>query len=134
MAPRGTKEAEARGPRDRTKPFGPPRHTEDMNHLILILSVLLATPAGASASPAVAMRNDAFVPATLTVTAGQTVTFTNVDDDAHTVTASNGTFDSKGLDTSGTWHHTFATPGVYKYFCELHPFMKGTIVVKAAAP
>ncbi|HEX3368860.1 MAG TPA: cupredoxin family copper-binding protein [Candidatus Cybelea sp.] len=104
-----------------------------MNHLILILSVLLATPAGASASPAVEIRNDAFLPATLTVNSGQSVTFTNDDDDAHTVTATDGAFDSKGLDTSGTWRHTFAKPGVYKYFCELHPFMKGTIVVKAAA-
>jgi plastocyanin len=103
-----------------------------MNHLILILSVLLATPAGASAPPAVNIQNDSFVPATLTVTAGQSVTFTNADDDAHTVTATDGAFDSKGLDTSGTWLHTFAKPGVYRYFCELHPFMKGTIVVRAA--
>lgn len=103
-----------------------------MNHLILILSVLLATPAGAWAPPAVNIQNDSFVPATLTVTAGQSVTFTNADDDAHTVTATDGAFDSKGLDTSGTWHHTFAKPGVYRYFCELHPFMKGTIVVRAA--
>jgi plastocyanin len=104
-----------------------------MNHLILILSVLLATPAGTSAPPAVTIQNDSFIPATLTVAVGQSVTFTNADDDAHTVTAADGAFDSKGLDTSGTWHHTFAKPGVYKYFCELHPFMKGTIVVKAAA-
>jgi plastocyanin len=92
---------------------------------LLLLSALVAT---------VLIQNDAFSPAKLTVTAGQTVSFTNRDDDAHTVTATDGSFDSKGLDTNGTWQHTFSTPGVYTYFCELHPFMKGTIVVKAAKP
>ncbi len=60
------------------------------------------------------------------------MTFVNDDDDAHTVTAADGSFDSKGLDTGGTWRHAFAKSGTYAYFCELHPFMKATIVVKAA--
>jgi plastocyanin len=85
----------------------------------------------AVSTPDVVIKNDAFSPQTLTVAAGQTVTFTNADDDAHTVTATDGSFDSKGLDTHDVWRHTFAKPGVYTYFCELHPFMKGTIVVKA---
>jgi len=34
------------------------------------------------------------------------VTFVNDDDDAHTVTAVDGSFDSKGLDTGGVWRHT----------------------------
>ncbi|MBV8532143.1 MAG: cupredoxin family copper-binding protein [Candidatus Eremiobacteraeota bacterium] len=86
-----------------------------------------------SAMPAVQIKNDAFHPDTLAITAGQSVTFTNDDDDAHTVTASDGSFDSKGLDTNGVWRHVFSKPGTYAYFCELHPFMKGTIVVKAVA-
>ena len=52
---------------------------------------------------AVEISNDAFHPAKLTIAAGQTVTFTNRDDDAHTVTASDGAFDSKGIDTGQTW-------------------------------
>ncbi len=105
-----------------------------MRHLLApLLGLLLSAPAIAStAAPAVRIQNDAYVPAILTIAAGQTVTFTNADDDAHTVTAVDGTFDSKGLDTNAAWRHTFARPGVYRYFCELHPFMKGTIVVKAA--
>ena len=105
-----------------------------MRHLFVpLLGLLLAAPALAStAAPTVRIQNDAFVPAVLTIAAGQTVTFTNADDDAHTVTAYDGTFDSKGLDSNGVWRHTFAKPGVYKYFCQLHPFMRGTIVVKAA--
>ncbi|MGH7736352.1 MAG: cupredoxin domain-containing protein [Candidatus Tyrphobacter sp.] len=107
-----------------------------MKHVSLVLlAALLAVPAAAhSAAPAVHIRNDAFVPRTLTVNAGQTVTFTNDDDDAHTVTATDGSFDSKGLDTNGVWRHTFTKPGTHAYVCQLHPFMKGTIVVKAVNP
>jgi len=91
----------------------------------------VAAPALAATPPTVRIVNDAFGPATLTVTAGTTVVFINSDDDAHTVTSTTGLFDSKGLDTKGTWRYTFDKPGTYHYFCELHPFMKGTIVVKA---
>jgi plastocyanin len=95
-----------------------------MNALMLLLAMVSA--------PVVHLHNYAFVPATLTVQAGETVTFINDDDDAHTVTANDGSFDSKGLDTNHSWKHTFAKAGVYKYFCELHPYMKGTIVVKVS--
>jgi plastocyanin len=98
------------------------------------LTALAVIPALALTPPGVEIKNDAFSPQTLTISAGQSVTFTNDDDDAHTVTASDGSFDSKGLDTNGRWRHTFAKPGTYTYFCELHPFMKGTIVVKAVTP
>jgi plastocyanin len=99
---------------------------------LALLAALLTAPAAASpAAPAIHIKDDAFTPKSLTIVAGQTVTFVNDDDDAHTVTATDGSFDSKGLDTGGVWRHAFAKPGTYAYFCELHPFMKGTIVVKA---
>ena len=103
-----------------------------MKHLLLACSVFVlgAAPNG----PAVAIVNDSFVPPTLTVATGQSVTFTNRDDDAHTVTATDGGFDSRGLDTGGVWHHVFEKPGTYRYFCQLHPFMRGTIIVKAVTP
>jgi plastocyanin len=95
---------------------------------LAVVALLWATLA--LAPPDVQIKNDAFAPSTLTVTAGETVTFTNDDDDAHTVTATDGSFDSKGLDSSARWRHTFLKPGTYTYYCQLHPFMKGTIVVK----
>lgn len=105
-----------------------------MRTIIALLLVLFA-PAAAYAAPApvatVHVKNFAFSPATLTVKAGDTVVFVNDDDDAHTVTSTGGTFDSKGLDTNGSWEYTFKKPGKYAYFCALHPYMKGTIVVKA---
>jgi plastocyanin len=102
-----------------------------MKHLMLLLLVALIAAAPASSTgPTVTIKDDAFSPTQLTISVGQTVTFVNNDDDAHTVTSSTGDFDSKGLDTNGVWRHTFTKPGTYKYFCELHPFMKATIVVK----
>lgn len=98
----------------------------------LTASFLLGAPA--LASPTVTIKGDAFSPQTVTIQPGETVTFVNEDDDAHTVTATDGSFDSKGLDTSAIWRHSFTKPGVYRYFCELHPFMKGAIVVKPVAP
>ncbi len=103
-----------------------------MKHLLLSFSMLVL---GAAANPpSVQIVNDSFSPATLTIAAGQSVTFTNKDDDAHTATAVDGSFDSRGLDTGGVWHHVFTKPGTYRYFCQLHPFMRGTIVVKAVTP
>lgn len=98
----------------------------------IILALLLAAPARASSSAAVQIQNDAFNPAKVTIVSGETVTFTNRDDDAHTVTSTSGVFDSKGIDTGQSWHYQFLKPGTYTYFCALHPFMKGTIVVKEA--
>lgn len=77
----------------------------------------------------VAIMNFAFVPPSLSVPTGTTVTWTNQDDVAHTVTADDGkTFDHT-LDPSQTFGFTAATPGTYTYFCRLHPFMKATLTV-----
>lgn len=103
-----------------------------MNYISLpFLLALLTGPVAYAPAPTVEIQHDSYVPASLTVTAGESVTFKNEDDDAHTVTAIDGAFDSKGLDTNAAWRYTFSRPGTYRYFCELHPFMKGTIVVKA---
>lgn len=74
-----------------------------------------------------------FSPTPATIHVGDRVTFVNDDDEAHTATAVDRTFDSEGLDTAQTWQHVFAKPGVYKYFCELHPYMTATIVVERSA-
>lgn len=100
--------------------------------MLFFSSAALALTLGAAPAPTVTLKGDAFVPSTIVVTAGQTVTFDNEDDDAHTVTATDGSFDSKGLDTHQRWTHVFAKPGRYAYFCTLHPFMKGVVVVRGA--
>ena len=87
----------------------------------------------AAASPTtVQIDNFAFAPATLTVPAGTTVTWKNEDDSPHRVTEKNGTFTSAALDTDDSFSHTFAAPGEYQYFCSMHPYMVGKIVVRPA--
>ena len=101
---------------------------------VLAGGVLLAqaqTPAAAAA--AVGIDNFTFNPATLTVKAGTTVTWTNKDDIPHGLAATNNAFKrSPALDTDDSFSFTFTTPGTYQYFCYIHPHMTGTIVVEAA--
>jgi plastocyanin len=78
---------------------------------------------------AVTIDNFAFAPATLTVKAGSTVTWTNRDDEPHTVAASDGSFHSPGMGTGATFSHTFSTPGTFDYVCSIHPTMHGSVVV-----
>jgi plastocyanin len=73
-----------------------------------------------------------FTPQRVTVKAGATVAWINDDDIPHTVASSTKVFKSKALDTSDKFSFTFTTPGVYEYFCSLHPHMKGAIVVEPA--
>ncbi|HZZ90627.1 MAG TPA: cupredoxin family copper-binding protein [Caulobacteraceae bacterium] len=100
------------------------------------LAVGAATAVGvaiAGAAPGakpVAIENFTFGPPVLTVAAGTTVTWTNEDDIPHTVRAVDNAFHSKAMDTADSYSFTFAKPGVYSYFCSLHPKMVGKVVVK----
>lgn len=91
-----------------------------------------STPAEkAQATNSVTIQDMAFSPANITVKAGTTVTWTNSDSDAHTVTES----DSKTGPNSGTLENgksytfTYDTPGTYQYHCTIHPSMMGTVTV-----
>lgn len=97
----------------------------------LFAGLPLAAPADAPAAT-VHIQNFKFVPASLKVAPGTVVTFVNDDQEPHTVTATDKSFDSEGLDTNQKWPHTFAKAGTYSYFCEMHPYMHGTVTVKAA--
>jgi plastocyanin len=68
-----------------------------------------------------------FAPAALTVKSGATVTFENHDSTIHSIVG--GFFRSKPLDTDDKFSFTFDKPGEYTYFCGLHPYMKGKVVV-----
>ena len=97
---------------------------------VLAAGVVLAQ-AEESAS-AISIDNFSFTPATLTVRAGTTVTWTNKDDIPHGIASSNKAFArSKALDTDDSYSFTFTTPGTYQYFCYLHPHMVGSIVVES---
>jgi plastocyanin len=89
-------------------------------------------PARAIAAPAqtVAIKGFAFVPQVITVAPGTTITWTNADEDPHTVTANDKGFHSAAMDTGNTFSVTFAKAGEFAYFCSLHPHMTGKVIVK----
>ena len=98
---------------------------------VLAGSVLFARAQTAAAG--VGIDNFTFNPATVTVKAGTTVTWTNKDDIPHGIAATGNAFArSNAMDTDNSYSFTFTTPGTYQYFCYIHPHMTGTIVVEAA--
>ncbi len=72
----------------------------------------------------------AFVPAAVTVSAGNTVTWTNQDSVRHTVTSETGLFDSVRLSINDSFSYTFTDRGTFSYYCSIHPYMKGEVIVK----
>jgi plastocyanin len=71
----------------------------------------------------------AFSPAGVEVGTGSEVTWRNVDPTAHTVTARDGSFDSGTVDAGSTFSTTFEEGGTFRYFCQIHPTMQGTVRV-----
>ena len=75
------------------------------------------------------IQDDAFDPATTSIAPGTTVTWVNNDDEAHTVTADDGLFDSGRLDPGDSYSVWFDGSGTVAYHCEPHPHMTGSIEV-----
>jgi plastocyanin len=90
---------------------------------------LIALPAAAAE---VSIDNFAFTPAEITIKAGDSVTWTNRDDIPHTITDAGRppAFRSPALDTDDKVVFTFPTPGIYRYFCSLHPHMQASVIVR----
>jgi plastocyanin len=77
-----------------------------------------------------------YTPTDITVVVGvnNTVTWVNNDNMAHTVTASDGSFDSGNLNPGAAYVHTFTSPGIYHYICTYHIWMQGTVTVQTETP
>jgi amicyanin len=106
---------------------------------VLALLALGMLPYGHEASAAtfqVAMKGYAFSPASLSVPAGSTVTWTNYDTAPHDVKTTSGplSIHSPMLNKGQSWSFTFTTAGAYGYVCTVHPDMTAGITVRAAAP
>jgi plastocyanin len=90
-------------------------------------------PAQTSTAGPAGVHDRTFDPAQLNVAPGTTVTWTNGDTEAHTVTADNGLFDS-GVIEPGQYYSTWlGGSGTVEYHCEIHPDMKGSVVVGGGA-
>ena len=76
------------------------------------------------------IKDFAFNPQTITVKSGEKITWTNRDEEPHTIVSVEKQFKkSSALDTDQTFTITAGAPGTYTYFCSVHPKMTGTIVV-----
>ncbi len=100
----------------------------------VVLAMAAVAPVASARSVDLQVQIDQFIfaPQRITVKTGTTVTWINDDDVPHTVVSNNKVFKSKTLDTKDNFSFTFVTPGIYDYFCSLHPHMTGTVVVEAA--
>ena len=70
-----------------------------------------------------------FNPATITVAAGTTITWTNKDAITHTVTSDTNLFNSGNIVSNGTYSFTFPTAGTYPYHCSIHTTMTAKVIV-----
>jgi plastocyanin len=100
--------------------------------ITVFISSLAAAPPTTQATASVKIENFAFLPKTLEITTGTTVTWQNADDVPHTATSKGDPplFDSGALDTDEHFSFTFTRPGTYAYYCKVHTHMTGLIVVK----
>lgn len=116
----------------------PVRHLLGLSGAALLVAagVGIATRDDAPTAPAapgeVQISEFAFGPEVLTVQAGTTVTWRNADGAAHTVDGDDpGGPDSESIAGGAQFEHAFDEPGTYTYFCAFHPFMLGTVEVRA---
>ena len=104
--------------------------------LVLGLAIVAGLPSDVRAAESqvtIVQPSDAlslrYEPASLTVTAGNTVTWVNASLTPITVTSPDGLFDSETVAAGGSFSYTFDTPGRFRYFCVPYPHMKGVITV-----
>ncbi len=110
-----------------TKPVAPVETSEPK-------TVSVTIPSGTS-SPGCETSNACYTPASVTISVGDTVEWDNVDTAAHTVTGGSpaegpsGVFDSSLVMGKAKYSHTFDSAGSYDYFCMVHPWMVGKVIV-----
>jgi len=95
------------------------------------------TNAPGSSTPGCEETDSCFIPSTVVITVGGTVTWDNTDNAAHTSSSGtaadgpDGVFDSSLIMAGGSYSHTFDTAGTFDYFCMVHPWMQGTVIVSS---
>ena len=97
---------------------------------LAIVDSTLADKAASASTATVSIDNFAFHPEKAEISAGTAVTWTNHDDIPHVVVSSEKKFLSPVLDTDQSFTYTFREPGVYPYFCRIHPKMTGRVIVR----
>ncbi|WKT57838.1 plastocyanin/azurin family copper-binding protein [Candidatus Nitrosotenuis chungbukensis] len=95
---------------------------------------IVSIPAGSSL-PGCEATDECFIPSSVTITTGNTVTWTNDDTAAHTVTSGidvtpDGVFDSSLLPAGKAFSFKFESSGEYPYYCMVHPWMTGKVIAE----
>ena len=101
---------------------------------LVLIGTLVLAGTGIATAASVNMADNEFQPASITVAAGEAITFTNVGSNPHTATSDDGVFDTGTVDAGATASITLDSPGTYPYFCVFHGAaggvgMSGTITV-----
>ncbi len=89
-----------------------------------------SAPKATEGSGPVAIKDFLYKPENVTVSAGDSISFTNEDSANHTATANDGSFDTGTLEQGDSKSLTFDEPGTYAYICSFHPFMTGEVTVE----
>ena len=101
------------------------------------MSVTVTNAPGSSTPGCEDTTDGCFIPSTVTIDVGGEVIWENIEDAGHTVTSGSpsdgpdGAFDSGLMAPSASFSHTFADAGTFAYFCMVHPWMQGTVIVSS---
>ena len=105
-----------------------------MHHMQTVTNALGSSTPGCEET-----ADGCFIPSPVTIPIGGTVTWDNSDNAAHTATAGSatdgpsGVWDSSLIMAGGSYSFTFEEAGSYDYFCMVHPWMAGLVIVEAEA-
>jgi plastocyanin len=101
--------------------------------ILLVLGVVAVSgcTSNESKDDRVIIQNSVFIPSTLNVTVGTTVTWINQNPDPQDIVSDARIFDSGTLVNGQSYNYTFNETGSYHYHSSIHPNMKGTIIVTA---
>ena len=101
--------------------------TEEQENPLVVKMIMLSSRPGCETT-------GCYLPSTITVDAGSTITWINEDRGLHTVTTGyydtpDGMVESGHVSPEDKFSFTFDTPGQFHYYCRLHPWMEGTVIV-----
>ena len=87
-----------------------------------------------SSRPGCNETNRCYIPSKISIKSGESIMWLNEDAAFHSVTSGtyenpDGMFDSGYLDPNQSFTLTFENSGIFNYFCTLHPWMKGQVIV-----
>jgi len=119
------------------KPFSFGRATRRSGRAACVLAVsaccLMSAARAAPSTGAgveIGIEKFAFSQKEVTIKPGTKVVWVNHDETPHTVTGTDKSFASKGMDTDDRFEHVFSAEGDFSYVCTLHPFMTGMVHVR----